>query len=94
MTRQLFLRLSNRKVSNMWMKTGGAATPLPSRGGVAEGRGGVCKYQTARNIQTPPLPLPLKGGEWLRTESFSDFSCSDFLKWTHNFSSANFAELK
>jgi len=42
-----------------------AAAPLPSRGGVPEGRGGVCNQLSANKIQTPPLPLPLKGGEWL-----------------------------
>ena len=39
-----------------------AATPLPCRGGV---RGGVSIFFADRILQTPPLPLPLKGGEWL-----------------------------
>ena len=33
-------------------------TPLPCRGGVPEGRGGVSNFQTVKDIQTPPLPLP------------------------------------
>ncbi len=46
----------------------GAAAPLPSRGGVPEGRGGVCTFFSAsKKLQTPPLPLPLRGGERLRT---------------------------
>ena len=39
----------------------GAATPLPSRGGVPFGRGGVCNILIANKILTPPLPLPYKG---------------------------------
>ena len=50
------------------MEKGCAAAPLPSRGGVAGGRGGVCIFLVVNNIQTPPLPLPLKGGEQLRTD--------------------------
>ena len=42
--------------------TGGAAAPLPSRGGVSEGRGGVCKYLVVKNIQTTPLLLPVRAG--------------------------------
>ena len=30
------------------------------------GWGGVSIFLTDRILQTPPLPLPLKGGEWLR----------------------------
>ena len=44
----------------------GVATPLPLRGGVPEGRGGVCIFFTDKKLETPPLPLPLKGGECLR----------------------------
>ena len=37
------------------------ATPLPSRGGVPEGRGGVCNVLEMRNVlATPPTP-PLQG---------------------------------
>ena len=45
----------------------GAAAPLPSRGGVPEGRGGVCISFIDAMLETPPLPLPLKGGECLRS---------------------------
>ena len=57
-------------------------TPLPSRGGVAEGRGGVCIFFTDIKLETPPLPrlrptvtslpncsplaIALKGGKCLR----------------------------
>ena len=51
----------------------GAATPLPSRGGVPFGRGGVCNILIANKILTPPLPLPYKGGEWLRIDFYSNF---------------------
>jgi len=42
------------------------AAPLPCRGGVPFGRGGVCNILIANKILTPPLPLPYKGGERLR----------------------------
>ena len=40
-----------------------AAVARPSRGGVPEGRGGVCCFFSFIEILTPPLPLPYKGGE-------------------------------
>ena len=45
---------------------------LPFKGRVPEGRDGVCnlsrEYLAAKIIQTPPLSLPLKGGERLRID--------------------------
>ena len=44
------------------------AQPLPSH--VGEGLGvGVSNVLSARKLQTPPLPLPLRGGERLRVVS-------------------------
>jgi hypothetical protein len=37
------------------------ATPLPSRGGVPEGRGGVCNILSMKNLLTPPPTPPLQG---------------------------------
>ena len=37
------------------------ATPLPSRGGVPEGRGGVCNLLSMKNLLTPPPTPPLQG---------------------------------
>ena len=38
-----------------------AAAPLPCRGGVPEGRGGVSNILSARELQTPPPTPPLEG---------------------------------
>ena len=54
-----------------------AAAPLPCRGGVG---GGVSNFFVDKKIQTPPLPLPLRGGERRAPTLAED---SDFLKWTH-----------
>ncbi len=62
------------------------ALPTPLRGGVAKGRGGVYIFIVDCMLQTPPLPLPLKGGEWLRLVFLLKFSYSDLLKWTQYFS--------
>jgi len=51
---------SERRNQSFFPVHGGAATPLPCRGGV---RGGVSNILASNEIQTPPLPLPSKGGE-------------------------------
>ena len=55
------------------LRTVAPATPLPSRGGVPFGRGGVCNILIANKILTPPQPLPYKGGERLRIDFYSNF---------------------
>ena len=57
----------------------GAAAPLPSRGGA---RGGVCISFTRRMLETPPLPLPLRGGERLRIVFGLFFSGEGFSECT------------
>ncbi len=57
-----------------------AAAPLPCRGGVG---GGVSIFFAVRMLQTPPLPLPLMGGEWLRSVFCRLNHGYDFFKWTH-----------
>ena len=57
-----------------------AAAPLPCRGG---GGGGVSIFFAGRMLQTPPLPLPLMGGEWLRSVFCRLNHDFDFLKWAH-----------
>ena len=50
-------RTSNRQLARRQ-----PTIPLPSRGGV---RGGVSTFSCTTTTQTPPLPLPLKGGDLL-----------------------------
>ncbi len=52
------------------------AFPLPCRGGVGVGLVSFLRGEQLVNnrladneLQTPPLPLPLKGGEWLAHEN-------------------------
>ena len=66
------------KVTGMFYKLQkhSAATPLPCRVG-----GGVSIFFAVRMLQTPPLPLPLMGGEWLRSVFCRLNHGFDFLKW-------------
>ena len=59
-----------------------AAAPLPCRGGVG---GGVSIFLTDKILQTPTLPLPLRGRGAAARSFELLFPFDDFLKWAQSF---------